>query len=490
MRVASNHLRIAESRDFECPKRPLLNLQNWNRLRGASIGHILALQTGDNMKARSIRFWSLHAAVLTLACATLPIPGIAQERDHHTAPGTLIIPPSNRASVADLGIKAHTNLRVIVAPATSPSEAPPYIGYGYETPASLACIYRVVAPIKGCNPNSTTNTPNGGSQSIAIVDAFDDPNAAADLASFSQQFGIPFSSERFKVVYASGTQPGTDPSGGWEIEESLDIEWAHAMAPHAMLYLVEADTNSFSDLFSAVLVATNLVRCGHTNACPTQAHGKGEVSMSWGGGEFPSEADYDWVFSAPNVVYLAATGDSAGVIYPSASPNVIGVGGTSTARSLQTGDLIREIAWSDAGGGLSFYEPTPVYQAGIANIAQGARALPDVSADANPNTGLWVFDSNPIEGVVSSWWIVGGTSASSPVVAGILNAASTASGHFAQSTQDELARMYTDYASEDKYSSGFWDITYGACNYYSGSFSGRGYDLCTGLGSPKGLMGK
>ena len=445
----------------------------------------------SNLVRGGNRFWSLHAAVLIFVCVALSILGAAQERDHRTAPGTLIIPPSNRATVADLGIKAHTNLRVIVAPEIGPSEAPPFAGYGYETPASLACVYRVVAPIKGCNPNSTTNTPNSGSQSIAIVDAFDDPNAAADLAYFSQQFGLPFSTEKFKVVYASGTQPGTDPSGGWELEESLDIEWAHAMAPRAMLYLVEANTNSFTDLFSAVLVAANLVRCGHTNACPTHAHGKGEVSMSWGGGEFPTEANYDWVFSAPNVVFLAATGDSAGVIYPSASPNVIGVGGTSTARSLQTGDLIREIAWSDAGGGLSFYEPTPSYQAGIANIAQGSRALPDVSADANPNTGLWVFDSFPTAGVSGpTWWLVGGTSASTQVLAGILNAASTASGHFAQSTQAELARMYADSASEDKYSSAFWDITYGACNYYSGSFSGRGYDLCTGLGSPKGLMGK
>jgi kumamolisin len=100
-----------------------------------------------------------------------------------------------------------------------------------------------------------------------------------------------------------------------------------------------------------------------------------------------------------------------------------------------------------------------------------------------------VFDSNPLQGFVG-WWIVGGTSASTPVLAAILNAASTASGHFAQSTQAELVRMYADYASEDRYSSAFWDITYGACNYYSGSFSGRGYDLCTGLGSPKGLMGK
>lgn len=442
---------------------------------------------------RGNRFVLLNAAVLAVVCAALAIPGTAQERRHRPAPGTVMIPSSNQASLEDIGAKAHTNLRVVTPPAASPSELPPYLGYGYETPASLACIYRLVAPIRGCNPNSTTTNPSGGSQSIAIVDAFDDPNAAADLAFFSSQFGIPFNPAKFKIVYAQGTQPGTDPTGGWELEESLDIEYAHAMAPHATLYLVEANTNSDTDLYSAVLVAANLVRCGKTTNCDDDAHGKGEISMSWGGGEFSNESDYDWVFTGRNVVYLAATGDSAGVIYPSASPNVIGVGGTSTARSLQNGNLIQEIAWSDAGGGLSFYEPTPSYQSGLpVSITQGARALPDVSADANPNNGYWVYDTNPLAGFgdTPGWLIVGGTSASTPLMAGIINAASTASGHFAHSTQDELTMFYADYASHQAYSHDFWDITYGACNFYSGSFSVGGYDLCTGIGSPKGLGGK
>ena len=437
-------------------------------------------------------FWYFHAAVLALTIGALALPASAQQK-RHPAPGTVIIPSSNHLNAEDIGVKAHTNIRLVAPPNLGPSEAPPYLGYGYETPASLACVYRVVSPIPGCNPNSTTNTPNGGSHTIAVVDAFDDPNAASDLANFSAQFGIPFNPARFKVVYASGTQPGTDPSGGWELEEALDIEYSHSMAPHAMLYLVEANTNSFVDLFTAVLVATNLVRCGHPNGCPGNAHGRGEVSMSWGGGEFSTEADYDWVFTGNGVVYLASTGDGSGVIYPSASPNVIGVGGTSTARSLDTGNLIREIAWSDAGGGLSFFEPTPSYQAGLpASITQGSRALPDISADANPNNGVWEYDSFPYFGISnpSNWWIVGGTSVSVQVVAGIINASSAHSGQFASSTQAELTRMYSESASHSAYAADFWDITYGACNYYTGSFSGPGYDLCTGLGSPKGLMGK
>ena len=123
------------------------------------------------------------------------------------------------------------------------------------------------------------------------------------------------------------------------------------------------------------------------------------------------------------MVFLAATGE----FFWSDSPKRVPEsrdrrGSTSTARSFNTGNLIQEIAWSDAGGGLSSYEPTPPYQSVIAHIAQGSRALPDVSADANPNNGYWVYDSIPIPGDPnpSNWWLVGGTSASTPLVAGII----------------------------------------------------------------------
>jgi len=436
--------------------------------------------------------------VFSAAACALAALGISSQADaqqgRRPAPGTVIIPSTNHLAAADLGLKAHTNLRLVVPPDLKPSEAPPYVGYGYETPASLACIYRVVQPIRGCNPNSTVNTPKSGSQTIAVVDAFDDPNAAADLAYFSSQFGLPFSTSKFKVVYAQGARPGVDPTGGWELEEATDIEYAHAMAPNAMLYLVEANTNSFNDLFSAVLVAANLVQCGKTTTCPSNASGKGEVSMSWGGDEFSNEADYDWVFTGNNVVFLASDADAAGTQYPSVSPNVIAVGGTSTARSLDTGDLIQEIAWSDAGSGLSAYEPTPPYQQGLPTYrTRGSRATPDVSANANPNNGVWLYDSYPVAGQdnPSNWWIVGGTSLATPIWAGVLNAAASASGHFAASTSDELTRLYGDlYAGSGTYHANLWDITYGSCNFYSGSFSVGGYDLCTGLGSPKGLGGK
>lgn len=432
---------------------------------------------------------ALFAAMAAPAIAQQPQPiGKAPVR----ASGTLVIPLSSRVNPEDRGIRAHTNLRFIVPATANPSEAPPYQGYGYETPASLACIYRLVTPIRKCNPNSTVSTPTGGSQSIAIVDAYHDPDAASDLASFSSQFGIPFNAKRFKVVYQGASEPPVDSTGGWELEEALDIEYAHAMAPNAFIYLVEANSNSFSDLFKAVNIATNLVRCAMRTTCPANSTGKGEVSMSWGGEEFYGENNQDAVFNASNVVFLAATGDAPGLIYPAASPNVVAVGGTTTARSWVNGDLIEELAWSDAGGGLSYYEPTPSYQSGIAAIAQGARATPDISADANPATGVWVYNSFPYDGVTepSPWWTVGGTSVATPTVAGILNAAATASGKFAANTTQELTWMYSQYSNSTNYNANFWDTTYGACNYYSGSFSTTGYDLCTGLGSPKGLLGK
>jgi subtilase family serine protease len=460
------------------------------------------------------------AAVAALLCASLTTV-LAQEPEvgipsHERAPlvskptmvpGMLVVPASSQVKAEDRGLRAHTNVRFIIPATTSPMEAPPYGGYSYETPASLACDYQLVTHTPGCNPNSTITVPSGGGQTIAIVDAYDDPEAPADLAYFSDQFGLPFSPSKFQVIYATptGYAPDIDYSGGWELEESLDIEYAHAMAPNAKLYLVEAYSSSYSDLLFAVQVANNLVVCGKTEinytsgvvgTCPSGSTGKGEVSMSWGGGEFSSETTYDTYFTTPNVLYFASAGDSPGAIYPSTSPNVISCGGTSIARSLVNGNFMYEIAWSDAGGGVSTVEPIPSYQSAQSTVLSKAgthRATPDISSDANPNTGLWVYDTFPQDGdYYSTWWIVGGTSASAPTLAGIVNAAEANSGVWAASTSAELTKVYSLLATANAttYAADFNDITYGACNYYSGSISGTGYDLCTGVGSPRTLTGK
>jgi subtilase family serine protease len=411
---------------------------------------------------------ALSAAFALPASAQLTKPPVAR---------AVIVPTASKALATDKGQRMHANVRFLSNPSATPSELPPYAGYAYETPASLACVYGLVAPTKGCNPNTTTTNASGGSQTIAIVDAYDDPNAAADLAFFSAQFGLPYSDSKFHVVYASGSAPAEDPTGGWELEEALDIEYAHAMAPNATIYLVEAASNYNSDLFYAVQVASNLIVCGKTTTCPKGSKGKGEVSMSFSGEEFSQESYYDSVFTTPGVVYLAASGDAAGTGYPCVSPNVVCIGGTSDSRSLVTGDLIAQIGWSDAGSGVSYYEPIPPYQASHPQVAKqlyGYRGVPDISANSNPTTGAWVWTTFPYDGDETGWFTVGGTSLATPLSAGMVNA----TGGFLSSSAEYLTTLYSvpNYVT---------DITYGSCNYYSGSYAGPGWDLCTGMGTPK-----
>ncbi|MFZ1010787.1 MAG: hypothetical protein WAN65_28365 [Candidatus Sulfotelmatobacter sp.] len=161
--------------------------------------------------------------------------------------GRGIVPESSIERLEDLGVRMHTNY-LILAPegAVKPAATP-----GGETPASLGCIYGVVSsPVTGCPIATATEVPTGGSGVIVIVDAYDDPSAATDMATFSTEFGLP--TPNFKVIYASGTKPANACSSGWEVEESLDIEWAHAMAPNAQIVLMEASSNQNSALFAAV----------------------------------------------------------------------------------------------------------------------------------------------------------------------------------------------------------------------------------------------
>jgi subtilase family serine protease len=438
---------------------------------------------------------TLSLLSVTLLAATAV--GSAQVKPHKL-PGTVMVAPSSVANPVDAGKKAHTNLMFVNPASATPLEAPPYSGYWYETPSSLGCIYHLATVLAGCNPNATTAVIAGGSKTIAIVDAYDDPEAAPDLAYFSAQFGIPFKTAQFEVVYADGFQPDIDFTGSWELEESLDVEYAHAMAPSAKIYLVEASDNSFTSLFTAVTVATNLVQCGKSDSTPgacTTVTGAGEVSMSWGGGEFTGENSYDTYFNQKNVVFFASTGDAPGVIYPAASPFVVSVGGTSIQRSLATGAYVNEINWSDAGSGTSALEAAPAYQTGkpaISALVAGKRGTPDVSAIANPYTGVWVYDTMPddFSFADSGWWIVGGTSAASPIWAGIVNNAAATTG-FAASSTAELTRLYANVSATNVITAAnMKDINSGRCYFYMGYGAVAGWDLCTGIGSPVGKAGK
>ena len=168
---------------------------------------------------------------------------------------------------------------------------------------------------------------------------------------------------------------------GWSLESSLDIEWAFAMSPNAKIILVEAVSNSYSDLMVAVDVATNLVKTTG-----------GVVSMSWGGAEASGQsATYDVHFQTPNVTYLASSGDSPGVIYPSSSAYVVSVGGTAISRNPANGNFVSEGTWQQTGGGLSAFVPRPGYQTVIGSVVGNYRGVPDIAAIADPNTGVWVY---------------------------------------------------------------------------------------------------
>ena len=380
--------------------------------------------------------------------------GSAQEQQTGTFHGRKIIFPES--SIPHPG---HINTNYFIVGSREFTPQPPS---GAETPGSLACVYQLVSGPTGCPITTSTNVPTGGIGAIAIVDAGDYPTAASDLHAFDAQFGIPDGD--FEVVYADGTKPPV--YSDWEVEESLDIEWAHAMAPNAKLYLVEsvlctAPQCNTDPTWQAVAVAGKLVA----------DNGGGVVSMSWGDPELPQELQYDKYFTAPGVTYFVSSGDSGiGVAsYPTASPNVISVGGTYFNRD-NNGNFLNEQYYTGGGGGtISPYEARPSYQNIISNIVGNFRGYPDVASD---------FCCAAI--YLQGWGEVGGTSWATPTFAGIVNAA----GHRGKSTNEALTLAYGEYANGSAYKGEFYDITTGDPNCKTG------WDICAGIGSPRTYKGK
>ncbi len=340
-------------------------------------------------------------------------------------------------------------------------------------PSAVASVYK----LSGLSATSGA----GAGQIIAIVDAYHDPNALSDLNRWNAQYGYPALSTCtslsqagacFEQAYAQGSVPNTN--SGWVLEESLDIEWAHAEAPAAKIVLVEAASNSNSNLFGAVTYANSL--------------GATEVSMSWGGGESSSETSWDSSMTHAGTFYTVSSGDSGhGAEYPAASPNVIAVGGTTLngCSGTSCSGFSSETAWSGSGGGVSAYESIPGYQGSYAGPVSGAstitaltggkRGIPDVSFDASPNTGVSVYDSTSYHGQ-AGWFTLGGTSVGAPNWAGILAAAAAVGSTALQGD----AAIYSG-----GYKTNLRDVTSGtngSCG--AACTAGTGYDLVTGLGSP------
>jgi len=340
---------------------------------------------------------------------------------------------------------------------------------------------------------------DGTGETIALIEMYDDPNIRLDLATFDAKYNLP--NPTLTVVNQAGSQ--TD--SGWALEESLDVEMAHAVAPGASILVVEADpsyseTQELQNLLSAVNTARNTA-------------GVVAVSMSWGFNEMVNESSNDSYFATPaghtGLTFIAASGDSGVVEYPSASPNVLSVGGTSLTLS-SSGTYGSESAWIDGGGGYSQFELEPSYQRSVQTT--GMRGTPDVAFDADPNTGVDVYATIPDSGR-GAWEVGGGTSVGAPSWAGIIaivdqGRALAGKGSLDGSTQT-LPALYAAPSSNfntvapsstsSQFGAGF--DPFGSGGFWS-SFSGFGFNsvfgssasttsgatanTSTGLGSPNG----
>jgi hypothetical protein len=366
-------------------------------------------------------------------------------------------------------------VRQLLSAAVSSVEVPA-ISLAYVTPSAKGTV-----SVQGYTPAEiksaygfTGASETGAGQTIAIIDAYNDPNISSDLGTFDSEFGLA-APPSFKIVSQSGSSklPATD--AGWAQEISLDVEWAHAIAPKANILLVEATNDSTTDLIDAVNYARS-------------ASGVSVVSMSWGGGEMSNETSYDKYFTTPKghigVTFVAAAGDegaAGGAEWPASSPNVLAVGGTSLTLSGST--YSSETTWSDTSDGTSEYESTPAYQA---SLGVSARTTADVSYDADPNTGFATYDSLSYEGE-SGWAVTGGTSAGTPQWSALIALADQGRVSAGHATLDgatgTLPALYGVYSNSTTYAADFNDITTGSNGnqfgggggFGGGGFGGRGH---------------
>jgi hypothetical protein len=268
----------------------------------------------------------------------------------------------------------------------------------YFTPAQIQHAYGLDQAALDDGSGTYQIAADGAGQTIAIVDAYDAPNIATDLNTFSNRYGLP--PANFTKVRVGNPTVNT----GWAQEESLDVEWAHAMAPAANIVLFEGTNSSLSSLLSAVDQARRYA-------------GVSVISMSWGSNEFSGETSYQNYFTTPaghqGVTFVASSGDAGNTQatpeFPSISPNVVAVGGTSLF--LSGGDYNYETGWNGSGGGQSSYFGVPDWQAGFTGLSR--RSSPDVSFVADPNTGVLVVYNG-------GTYVFGGTSVSAPMFAGVM----------------------------------------------------------------------
>jgi subtilase family serine protease len=340
---------------------------------------------------------------------------------------------------------AHCHALVVTDSKGNPSAGSTPTGYGpsqfhgaYSLPATAAAV-----------------------QTVAIVDAYDDPTAEQDLATYSAQYGLPSCTTAngcFSKVSQTGSTSYPRANQGWALEISLDVQTVHAICENCHILLVEAKSNSFANLMAAEDYAT-----AHASI----------VSNSYGGSESSADTSYDSHFAKAGKAITVSTGDNGyGVEYPASSPYVTAVGGTTL--NLSGTSRVSETVWSGSGSGCSAYEPKQSWQT---DAGCSRRTVADVAADADPNTGAAVYDSYGDQGR-KGWFQVGGTSLASPLVAGVYalagNAASVSYGSY----------PYAHASSLNDITSG----SNGSCGSYLCTGT-TGFDGPTGLGSPNGTGG-
>jgi Putative Ig domain len=340
--------------------------------------------------------------------------------------------------------------------ALAPDQAPTGVGYG---PADLQSAYNL--------PSAT----GGVGQTVAVVDAYDDPNAASDLAVYRAAWGLPpctVASGCFQQVNQEGQAsplPAAAGTTGWGLEESLDVDMVSAICPNCHILLVEANSDDITDLGAGVDAAAAL--------------GAKYISNSYGGPEYAGETSDDVYYDHPGVAVTAGAGDDwYGVSYPAASPYVTSVGGTALATS-DDGNWIQAV-WNDQGGtgsGCSAYEPKPAWQA---DPGCGNRTDNDVAAVASPYTGVAVYDTYDPPSDGGLWNELGGTSVSSPIIASIYALAGPPAAG-----SNPASYPYFDPAGLQNVSSGNDDGT-GTCSPLYLCTAGPGYNGPTGWGTPEG----
>jgi hypothetical protein len=405
------------------------------------------------------------------------------------------------------GIAAAT---VPAVPASAQFVAPPRItpaGSGLRQacatpirPGQMACMALIPAGQRRAGPDAASpvgyspqdlQTAYGltadaakasGGETIAVVDAFNDADAASDLAQYRTKFGLPActtASGCLRIVseYGTSTLPKSDSTGGWELEESLDLDMVSGICPNCSILLVEANSASISDLATAERTAS---RAPDVDA----------VSNSWGSGaEFIGENQFDPDFYAPGTAIVVAGGDDGyGTQYPAASPYVTAVGGTTLVGS---GTSWSQTAWNGVGSGCSSLEPKPSWQTADDTSPDGClnRTMNDVAADADPSTGVAIYDTvkDPQLGGVPDWTTVGGTSVATPIIAAAYALSDVAAGGPGRALiAGTFPASYPYFAT-----SGLTDITSGSdgsCESYRAYLCHAvpGYDGPTGLGTPSG----